>query len=232
MATHLAEARLAALEQRLQPHFLFNTLNAIAALIPGDPRAAQRMVEQLGDLLRAALNAEPGREVPLAAELDLLERYTAIELVRFPDRLRVDVRAGSEERAALVPQMLLQPLVENAIRHGVAPRDAPGTVVVVAERREGRLRISVRDDGVGFVGARTGAQATFGHLNGEASAASASQARPDIGGLGIAHTRERLAAMYGSRSALDIAPNPPTGTVVTIDLPFRTTTDPVETASG
>jgi signal transduction histidine kinase len=232
MATDLAEARLAALEQRLHPHFLFNTLNAITALIPGDSRAAQRMVEQLGDLLRAALNAEPGREVPLAAELELLERYTAIELVRFPDRLRVDVRAGSEERAALVPQMLLQPIVENAIRHGVAPRDAAGTVVVAAERREGRLRLSVRDDGVGFGGARTGAQAPIGHLNGGASAASASPGRPDVGGLGIVHTRDRLAAIYGSEFALDIVPNAPTGTVVTIDLPFRTAAAQVEVGSA
>ena len=224
LAKGLAEARLAALEQRLHPHFLFNTLNAVAALIPGDPRTAQRMVEQLGELLRAALNAEPGREVPLAAELELLERYTAIELLRFPDRLRVDVRAGFEEREAFVPQMLLQPLVENAIRHGVAPRDAPGTVVVTAERCGGKLRLSVRDDGVGFGGAR----AALGRVNGAASVASAAFGRPDVGGLGLAHTRERLAAVYASGFALDIAPNAPSGTVVTIDLPFRTAASPLE----
>jgi LytS/YehU family sensor histidine kinase len=232
MARALAEARLAALEQRLHPHFLFNTLNALAALITTDPRAAQGMVEQLGDLLRAALNAEPGREVPLAGELDLLERYTAIELLRFPDRLRVAVHAGCEEREAFVPQMLLQPLVENAIRHGVAPRDTPGTVVVAAERCGAKLRLSIRDDGVGFGGARTGAQAPLGRLNGAASAASAALRGPNVGGLGIAHTRERLAAIYGSGFTLDIAPNAPSGTVVTIDLPFRTAAPPVEVGSG
>jgi two-component system, LytTR family, sensor kinase len=232
MAKGLAEARLAALEQRLHPHFLFNTLNAIAALIPAQPRAAQRMVEQLGELLRAALNAEPGREVALAEELELLERYTAIELLRFPDRLRVDVRAGSEERGAFVPHMLLQPLVENAIRHGVAPRDAPGTVTVAAERCGEKLRLSVRDDGVGIGRAPTRAQALPVRANGAESATSVARGRLEVGGLGIAHTRERLAAIYGSRFALDIAPNAPSGTVVTIDLPFRTSAAPVAAGTG
>jgi LytS/YehU family sensor histidine kinase len=231
MARALAESRLAALEQRLHPHFLFNTLNALAALIPGNPRVAQRMVEQLGDLLRMALNAEPGRVVPLATELEFLERYTAIELVRFPDRLRVDVRAGPEERAALVPQMLLQPLVENAIRHGVAPRDSPGTVVVAAERRGDKLSLSVRDDGVGFTVARA-ARASLGHANGASPAGNRAPGQQEIGGFGIAHTRERLAALYGPAFAMDIVPNDPTGTVVTIDLPFRTSSSPVKSGGA
>ena len=203
MAANLAQARLEILEQRLHPHFLFNTLNSIGALIAREPSVATRMVEQLGELLRAALHAEPGREVPLSAELDLLERYTAIELVRFSDRLDVDVRAAPETLVACVPQLILQPLVENAIRHGVAPREAHGSVLVEAERCGKMLRLTVRDDGVGFGLSR----APLGTGNGQ--------------GIGINHTRERLAALYGDEFAMDIASNSPTGTIVTIDLPFH-----------
>lgn len=199
MARDLAEARLAALEQRLHPHFLFNTLNAVAALIPRDPRAAQGMVEQLGELLRAALNAEPGREVPLAAELELLEHYTAIELLRFPDRLRVDVRAGPEERTAFVPQMLLQPLVENAIRHGIATRPAGGTITVRARAVDGTLAIEVADDGPGADATRL-------------------ERAP---GLGLRALRRQLAARYGDRAGIEIDTSPDGGFAVRLSLPLR-----------
>jgi LytS/YehU family sensor histidine kinase len=141
--------------------------------------------------------------VTLARELELLERYVAIQQARFSDRLRVSVRAAPDTLAASVPHMLLQPLVENAIRHGIAPREAPGAVTVEATRRGDRLRLVVRDDGVGFGRAPEGA-------GGRGV------------GLGLAGTRARLAHLYGDRCALEIADAAPTGTVVTVEIPFRT----------
>jgi two-component system LytT family sensor kinase len=200
LAASLAEARLESLERRLQPHFLFNTLNAVTSLLRKDPPTAAIMIGHLGDLLRAALDAEPGREVTLADELALLERYTAIQQARFSDRLRVTVSAAPDTLAAYVPHMILQPLVENAIRHGIGPREAPGRLVVEAARQDGVLRLIVRDDGVGF---------------GRTPASTAGK------GLGISSTRERLSHLYGSGFSFDIAPAAPRGTVVTIDLPFH-----------
>ncbi|HYV98292.1 MAG TPA: histidine kinase, partial [Gemmatimonadaceae bacterium] len=128
LTARLAQARLEALEARLHPHFLFNALNTVASLIRTNPDAAVSVVEHLGELLRVALHAEPGREVTLADELQLTEQYAAIQRVRFSDRLSIEVHAPSDTLAARVPQLILQPLVENAIRHGIAPREAPGTV--------------------------------------------------------------------------------------------------------
>jgi two-component system LytT family sensor kinase len=202
LATNVAEARLEALEGRLQPHFLFNTLNAIASLIRKDPRAAAVMVGHLSDLLRAALEAQPGggREVTLANELELLERYTAIQQARFSDRLTVSIDATPGVLSAYVPPMILQPIVENAIRHGIAPREARGTLTIEATRRGAMLRLVVRDDGVGFGSAPASARGK---------------------GLGISGTRERLAHLYGGQFRFDIAAATPTGTVVTIELPFH-----------
>jgi signal transduction histidine kinase len=202
MAQTLAEARLESLEARLQPHFLFNALNAIAALIRKNPPAAAVMVGQLSELLRAALNAETGRQVTLAAELRLLDQYMAIQRTRFSDRLTYSVYATPEALAAYVPQMVLQPIVENAVRHGIGPREAPGSVVVEARRHGGKLRLAVRDDGVGY-----GRAPASLHGN----------------GVGLRATRARLAHLYGDDCSFDIrvaAPLP--GTVVTIDLPFQT----------
>jgi two-component system, LytTR family, sensor kinase len=201
LAASLAQAKLESLEQRLHPHFLFNTLNAITSLIRKDPPTAAVMVENLSDLLRAALDATPGREITLARELQLIEQYAAIQQARFSDRLRVSVNAAPDVLPAFVPPMILQPIVENAIRHGIAPREAPGAVAIEAARHDGMLRLTVRDDGVGF---------------GRAPASSSGQ------GLGLGGTRERLGHLYGERFSLDIAPSTPTGTIVTIDLPFHT----------
>ncbi len=212
LTARLAQARLEALEARLHPHFLFNTLNTITALIRSDPPAAILVVEHLGDLLRNALTAEPGRQVPLADELALLEQYVAIQRARFSDRLRVIVNAAAETLQAYVPQSVLQPLVENAIRHGIAPRESPGTVTIeTARRANGMLRLTVRDDGVGF-----GRGATTSAIpDGKAGT-----------GIGINNTRARLTELYGQRYAFDIAASAPTGTVVTIDLPFHTAPAP------
>ena len=201
MAQRLAEARLERLEARLQPHFLFNALNAIAALIRKDPPAAAVMVGQLSDLLRAALDHETTREVSLAAELRLLDQYVAIQRVRFSDRLSFFVDADPDALGGYLPQMLLQPLVENAIRHGIGPREAPGVVRLRAHRDASTLRLIVEDDGVGF---------------------GAAPASLTGSGIGLRSTRERLTHFYGDAFDFDIRAAAERGTIVTIQLPFHT----------
>jgi signal transduction histidine kinase len=200
MARTLAEARLENLEAKLQPHFLFNALNAIAALIRKDPPAAAAMVGQLSDLLRAALG-EAGREVTLAGELQLLNQYVAIQRTRFSDRLSFSVRAQPETLSAYVPQLILQPIVENSVRHGLGARESAGMVDVEAVRHGAMLRLTVRDDGVGF---------------GNAPPAQRGN------GIGLRSTRARLTHHYGDAFAFDIRASTPSGTVVTIDVPFHT----------
>lgn len=197
----LAEAKLATLENRLRPHFLFNTLNTIAALIRDDPAAAETMLGQLSDLLRASLRADPGAEIQLAEELHLVEQYLSIQRVRFNDRLTIGLRATDEARQALVPQLILQPVVENAVRHGIAPRESGGSVWVSAERPDGRLRMVVEDDGVGVS---------------ESPSANAGS------GIGLGGLRSRLLHLYGSDHRVEVAPRLPTGTRVTIEIPYHT----------
>ena len=197
----LAEAKLASLESRLRPHFLFNTLNTIAALVRDDPAAAETMIGQLSDLLRASLRADPGAEIQLAEELHLVEQYLEIQRVRFNDRLEIGLRASDEARLALVPQLILQPVVENAVRHGIAPRETGGSVWVLAERPDGRLRLVVEDDGVGV-------------SNGPSANAGA--------GIGLGGLRSRLAHLYGEDHRVEVAPRLPSGTRVTIEIPYHT----------
>jgi hypothetical protein len=201
MAQRLAEARLERLEARLQPHFLFNALNAIAALIRKDPPAAAAMVGQLSDLLRAALDHETTREVSLAAELRLLDQYVAIQRARFSDRLSFFVDADPDALGGYLPQMLLQPLVENAIHHGIGPREAAGVVRLHAHRDASTLRLIVEDDGVGF---------------------GAAPASLKGNGIGLRSTRERLTHFYGDAFDFDIRAAAERGTIVTIQLPFHT----------
>lgn len=199
----LAQSRLEVLEARLHPHFLFNTLNAITALIRKDPPSAIVMVENLGDLLRAALRGEPGKMVSLSTEYELLRQYVAIQQARFSDRLTVKISATPEALAVSVPQLILQPLVENAIEHGIAPREAPGEVIVDAWCEENQLVIFIADDGVGdgwFEGPRTNGA---GH------------------GMGISNTRARLAAVYGEQFRFDMAGQVPHGTAVAIRVPVH-----------
>ena len=198
----LAQAKLANVEACLRPHFLFNTLNAIAALVRDDPSAAEKMIGQLSDLLRAALKGEATREVRLDEELTLVEQYLDIERVRFVDRLRVSIEASDEARQALVPHLLLQPLVENAVRHGIAPIESGGSIVVNARRQDGRLQVTVRDDGVGV----QHAPASNGC------------------GIGLQSVRARLAHLYGDGQRLDVQPGASIGTVVTLDIPYRSAT--------
>lgn len=196
----LAEAKLSSLESRLRPHFLFNTLNAIVALVRENPTGAEMMIGQLSDLLRASLKADPTREIPLDEEMRLAEQYLAIEQVRFQDRLHVSLEATDAAKRAYVPQLILQPLVENAVRHGIAPRESGGSVWVRAEQPNGRLRIVVEDDGIGMGNAPS----------------------PQAGnGLGLGGVKSRLAHLYGAEQTVSVSPRIPTGTRVVIELPYH-----------
>ena len=200
LRAELAEAKLANLEGRLHPHFLFNTLNAIAALVRQDPRAAEAMVEQLSDLLRASLQAHPLRETSLEEELRLTEQYLAIEQARYQTRLRATVDASDAARTGSVPQLILQPLVENAVRHGIAPRESGGAVTITASVRNATLVMTVEDDGVGL---------------GNAPREQAGS------GLGLRSVKARLAQLYGAEQSLDIDRLEPRGTRIRITMPYR-----------
>jgi anti-sigma regulatory factor (Ser/Thr protein kinase) len=196
----LHRAKLDALRLQLQPHFLFNTLNAISTLVHRDASAADELIGDLSDLLRVSLQTTD-HEVPLAKELELLERYVAIEKARLGDRLRVVRIIDPATENALVPTFLLQPLVENAVRHGIEPRLAPGTVTISARRQHSRLELSVSDDGVGLP-AKTDGQGRRG--------------------IGITNTEERLRALHGSAATLALEQSPAGGVTVRISLPFST----------
>jgi two-component sensor histidine kinase len=208
LEAQLARAQLDALRAQLHPHFLFNALNSVAMLVRAGARAdAVRMLAGLGELLRRLLYDGAAHEVPLADELALVERYLEIEHVRFHDRLRVVLDVEPAARAALVPNLLLQPLVENALKHGIAPVGAGGRVTVGARVADGVLHVVVGDDGAGLPAGWT-----------EPGAPGAQGAS---GGLGLAATRARLARLYGDAARLVIAPRPAGGTEATVVLPYR-----------
>ena len=199
LTAQLAEARLGALRMQLHPHFLFNSLNAITVLVRDQrTREATTMLERLSDVLRQVLRTDPGHEVPLSQELHFLEQYLAIEQVRFSDRLTVSFGVDEEVRDAPVPGFILQPLVENALRHGLASRSEEGRVEIEARREGDDLVLLVRDNGAGLPPVERRAE-----------------------GLGLANTRERLATLYGDRARLDLAANPSGGTTATVRLPYR-----------
>ena len=197
----LAEAQLSALQGQLRPHFLFNALNAISAFTETDPPTARRAMAHLGDLLRASLDHGGQAEVSLADELDALGHYLAVERLRFEGRLSVAVDVGDGARRALVPSFLLQPLVENAVRHGVGGVARPVAVRVGAERSGDRLALSVEDDGAGLpAGWRAG----------------------DHGGVGLRNTARRLAALYDEDHRFDVGPGAGgRGVRVEVEVPFR-----------
>ena len=150
MERQFSEARLNALRMQLDPHFLFNALNTISSQVEPDPKLARRMIEHLGDLLRLSLESKDRQEVPLAEEMAFLEHYLAIQKIRFGDYLKIEMRIAPEVKYASVPCLFVQPLVENAIRHGLSQRSSGGSVIISAERVENRLEIRVQDDGVGL----------------------------------------------------------------------------------
>ena len=200
LAQQLAAAQLSALKMQLQPHFLFNTLGAIIVLIQQQKAAAaEAMVARLGDLLRLALDDVDAQEVPLWRELEFLRLYLSIEEVRFKDRLRVQIAANSDLSDALVPHMVLQPLVENAVRHGLGQSEEAVTIDVSATKRNGSLALIVSDDGPGL-----------------------QPPRLDQPGIGLVNTRSRLARLYGDGASLVGENIPPHGARMTITLPVRT----------
>ncbi|HEX6434774.1 MAG TPA: histidine kinase [Gemmatimonadales bacterium] len=195
----LAEARLLTLKAQIQPHFLFNTLNTIALMVRESPTVAERLITRLSELFRHALEGATIHEVSLAEELRFAAAYLEIEAARFEERLQVEWDIDPSALEARVPHLILQPLVENAIRHGIAPRTAEGRLRVAARREDGRVRLEVQDDGVGLSGV----------------------GRPAAPGVGLANVRARLAALYGPAGELGLAPTPGGGVTATLVLPYR-----------
>lgn len=195
----LIESELKALREQLRPHFLFNTMNTIAVLVREQKNAAAvTLIAQLSTLLRMSLDQNRVHEVTLREELDFLERYVEIQKVRFSDRLEVNIAIDPAALAARIPNLLLQPIVENAILHGIAPKPTPGRVDVLAHVTGDMLHLEVRDDGMGLPAARTG--------------------QP---GIGLANTRSRLEKIYGSRHRLTLTSVPGKGVAVHIEIPCR-----------
>ena len=201
MERNFADARLNALRMQLDPHFLFNALNTISAHVQAEPRQARQMIEHLGELLRRTLEPSYRQQVPLHEELEFLEHYLAIQRIRFGGRLVVEVHVTPETRHALVPSLVLQPLVENAFRHGLAQRAAGGRVVIRARLRGAQLVVCVEDDGVGLPAGWTFAENA---------------------GIGLAVTRERVESRGPlGPGVLDVRRGPNGGTEAEISLPFR-----------
>lgn len=203
----LNQAKLDALRLQLQPHFLFNTLNAISTLVHRDAHAADELIGDLSDLLRLSL-LTTDHQVPLARELELLDRYLAIEQTRLGDRLRVVRDIEPAATGALVPTFVLQPLAENAIRHGLEPRSTPGTITISAHREGDTLRLTVADDGVGLAAGQVIARR----------------------GIGLANTEARLQALHGATAKLELHTPPEGGLRVEITLPFCTAPQPEKLA--
>jgi signal transduction histidine kinase len=202
LQAQLAQAQLQALKMQLHPHFLFNTLNAISELVHKEPDTAERMVIQLSDMLRVSLESIGVQEIPLKQELDFLRRYLDIEETRFRDRLKIRVDVAPETLGAYVPNMLLQPLVENAIRHGISPLSRGGSIDIRARRDGETLRLQICDDGCGLP--KNGENGTRGN------------------GVGLANTRARLTQLYGpDRFDLDVESVPDAGVAVSVTIPLR-----------
>jgi two-component system, LytTR family, sensor kinase len=200
LETQLTQAQLQALKMQLHPHFLFNTLHSISALVHRDPEAADRMIARLGDFLRLTLENSGAQEVSLQKELEFLKCYLEIERVRFQDRLTTHLDIEARALDSPVPNLILQPIVENALRYGVAAHNAPGRIEISAKRDNGSLRIQVRDNGPGL--------ATISKPNGKLRE-----------GLGLSNTRARLSQLYGAAHRFELSNAPEGGLVVTLEIP-------------
>ncbi len=199
LQTRLAEARLKTLEAELHPHFLFNTLHAISALVHTNPDGADRMISRLSDLLRLTFDRSGAPRISLQEELEFLQKYLEIEQTRFQDRLTVQYDIDPETLDVEVPRMILQPLAENAIKHGVSPKSGQGLVEIVSRLDAGKMWLEVRDNGVG--------------LSGNAR----SQFRS---GVGLPNTRDRLECLYGDAHSLEFSEGTG-GLTVRIALPVH-----------
>ena len=206
LESNLANARLHALRAQLQPHFLFNSLNAIAALLRRDPRLAEATLLSLSELLRLSLSQSERQEVALREEIHFVQRYLEIQQTRFGDKLRLEQDLEPDALDCLVPTLLLQPLAENAIRHGLEPAENPGHVRLTARRLRGRLVLTVEDNGVGLD-------------------VPAAPSRSKGGtGIGLANLQARLEALYGSDQTLELVSRPEGGAMVRIQIPWRPVT--------
>jgi two-component system LytT family sensor kinase len=201
LQAQLSEARLEALRMQLNPHFLFNTLHAISALVERDPRGVRRMVARLSELLRATLDADD-QEVPFHQELAFTERYLEIMQIRFQGHLQVETRVQDDVREALVPNLILQPLVENAVKHGVSKINGMGRIEIEARRAGERLVLSLRDNGPAFEGEHSPSE-----------------------GIGLRNTRARLAQLYGQAQSLTLRPANDGGLIAEVSLPYHTQAD-------
>lgn len=199
LETRLMETRLRTLEAELHPHFLFNTLHAISTLIHSKPDAADRMISRLSDLLRLTFDRSGAPRIALQEEVEFLQKYLDIEQTRFQDRLEVEYHIDPDTLDAEVPRLILQPLVENAIKHGLSPKPGRGWIRVSAARYADRLSLEVRDNGVGL----------------------SERARTRLhDGVGLSNTRDRLACLYGTAHRLEFS-NEAEGLAVKLEIPFR-----------
>lgn len=194
----LAQARLQVLKNQLHPHFLFNTLNAVSELIYENQETAELMIANLSDLLRLALDKMHVQEVSLRQELEFLKKYLEIEQMRFDERLQIKMSIQPDTLDASVPNMILQPLVENSVKHGIAPLADGGTVEISAERQNGDLRLRVADNGIGVGGKQINE------------------------GVGLSNTRARLAQLYGAEHLFEISPQPGGGLQIKLQIPYKT----------
>jgi sensor histidine kinase YesM len=212
LQAQLAEARLAVLSAQLNPHFLFNTLLAVSSLVERDPRGVRRMIARLSELLRVTLEGTNEQEITLARELELLQLYLDIMQVRFQGRLSVDTDVSSDVMDALVPNFVLQPLVENAVMHGVSKVQGEGRIQLRARRAGDEVVITVQDNGPG-VDTQAGTPVI--------------RDGGGTGGVGLTNTRARLEQLYGKDQQLKLHRAPEGGTVAEIVLPYHTTADDV-----
>jgi len=212
LEARLASAKLQALRMQINPHFLFNTLNSIATLVYVNPRAADEMLGDLSGLLRRSLDTMEEQEIPLAQELEFIGAYLRIEQRRFGERLRLEQNVPDELMKALVPALILQPLVENAIRHGIEPQRAPGLISIEAKQEDTHLHLIVRDNGSGLP-----------------SADSSNSGRR---GIGLANTQARLHGLYGVDQSFSVGNAEPQGCRVEIQLPFHLEPVHVSTVSN
>jgi len=202
LESHLAEARLLALRMQLNPHFLFNTLNSIASLVHDEPAQAEAMIEALSEILRLSLNASARQEVTLREELHFLDRFLFIEQTRFGDRFRVEKEIDPAALGVMVPILILQPLVENAAKHGIESQIGPGWIRIVAAPAGDQLRLEVSDNGRGLTKRPAG---------------------PLTEGVGLSNTRARLKELYGGQATLQLRPGLAGGFSTELRIPWRLT---------
>lgn len=210
LETQLAQAQLQALKMQLHPHFIFNALHSISSHL-GDTETARLMIARLGDFLRLTLANAGAQEVSLKQELEFLRCYLDIEQTRFRDRLTVAMEIDPETWDALLPNLILQPIVENAIKHGIAPQSTPGHISVRSQRLNGSLRVEIEDNGHGLLKART-----------QGAAGQDTNSGRFKEGIGLGTTRSRLERFYPDAYLLQLRNAPEGGLVVTLEVPFRT----------